>query len=365
MITFRRFATAVCAVAVPLVLLLSIARAEETQSSSSSTSSTNFVKTDQCPLTSQQLSAAAHDCVTKDMGASVTRNATTGCEEFNGCVKSDQKETTTGTAPTSLPSCPMSPQDVSAKARACKAEGMGAKVTKDGVCYTSVSCVSGDHRKTTPTTAPTTTTPCPTSMQDVASKAQACKAQGMGVTVKKNGACYTFIGCVQRSETEHSQTTTSQPTGTCTETKEGGCTKIVCADGFRFNSCEMAAICKQMTTTAKPIPMPLPPVPSGTNTMKGPCSDSEAGLQYAYDKFLVNPGDANVQKVVNDLKTKLNDCRVRNAGQTTSPSATTNGTSASCTVAKNNDTGCMEKRCGNAVVAKSCPSSNSLSSVHS
>ena len=200
---------------------------------------------------------------------------------------------------------------------------------------------------------------CAMSGEEVTSAVQRCKEQGLTANVKKEGTCYKFIDCVKRPVGEKSVAASSVPKRTlakksvaCTKTVKESCVVVTCTDGFKFNSCELAQMCKRLAGTEQ--------AKTVSSAKPAPCAEVEKALQSAYAKWEQDQANPELKRIVDEYRRKLGDCKKADLNKTLADPAL--GATSECKIVKNEATGCQEKRCGDNVVEKRCPESGAASS---
>lgn len=244
-----------------------------------------------------------------------------------------------------VPTTCQTKDQLSAKSDACKVKGMAASIKFNGSCYEFIGCVQ-------PTTAA-----CSASNEDVSKQIQACQGQSRKGTWLWDGACYKFLGCVNAQEALSSTGERSSSVA-CTKTTKDGCVKIACTDGYLFNSCEPGSLCKSQSTSATASSSSsISPTAIGT-TPKGPCSDAEKAAKDAYVKWSANRDNADLKNAYYALSEKMKACQAANFGTTSSAASI-----PSCTYVRDAQ-GCYTKTCGKDIT-HICPNASSASSTPS
>lgn len=306
----------------------------------------NTSTTSSCPNPDAAISACKQKNM--DFSRSVGPN---GCTviECKAMVTPDAKTTNTNA------NCPQTIADISAKAAACKAQGLQSNITFDSNtrCYMFNAC-GGPLRTDEVHTASASSSPsinssCP-STQDMLPRILECQKKGGHVDFKTDGAgvCKVIVGCILSSATNSSASAVVM----CKKQVMNRCINIMCEDGFQWNSC-------------KPITPPMDgPIlwnSSAAGTMTGPCTEVEKALQQIIASIAKNPTSVDLQQKLNYVKSALEDCRKKNIGSMTSSVGIS--VNASVTVQQNctytTKDGCATKTCDGKVIAKRCASSSS------
>jgi hypothetical protein len=126
----------------------------------------------------------------------------------------------------------------------------------------SSAAQSSSKTESKPETTASSVSSCESTWQQVAEAVQKCKDGGKGASVKKDGQCYVFGGCVERNPEENRSASSKSAMTTevssfssksinaegtaCKKMVKNGCIRITCADGFAFNSCEMGDMSRKM-----------------------------------------------------------------------------------------------------------------------